>query len=395
MQRTQSLLAKVSLLSLVVGLFAGVRPTHAGEFLASSDTMSRLQASVTANHTVVIDQPSGTTFDAQGFIDVLSYDFGPFVLGGTWATGDFTFNDGSVRTINAVAQGAGTSTVSCADGANNVGVAIDTTAKKFYVMPCGTSYAHTDADSVITFGILGDAPNGTVTNPATGSYTIKIRNKEENIVDFNQKDIQVSIVDSDTVATNATVDPTMTFDIDTATGDSDGGAPYAVALGSISLGAVATSGGSVNSIWMDLETNATNGATVTVINSDATTDLISNSVPTDTISSAGVNTTLNAGTEGYGICVVSATSTSGLAISNVDGNYDGDGSNDGCTASTSDNVVTTPPNNGGAAATLVSNVSAPIVAGRIRVAVKAAISGTTEPHADYVDSLRFIATANF
>lgn len=397
MRKDQTLIAKVAMLSLVVGLFAGVRPTRAAELTSARDTLSRLQASVTANHTFNFFLPGGVDFDAAGpGADTLTFMLDSFITGGTFTTADFSFNDGTNRTINAVAAGNDVVTVSCADGANNVGVAIDDTApRKFTVVTCGASFTASAGGANVTFTINGDSPNGTLTNPGAGNQTVQIQMKDENVAATHSKSFIVPIVDSDTVSTSAVVDPTMTFDIDTATGDSDGGQPYAVNLGSITTGAVATSGGSVNSIWMDLATNATNGATITVINTDTVTDLASASVPTDAISSAGVNTNLVAGTEGYGICVVSATATSGLAISNVDANYDGDGSNDGCTASGADNFVTTPPNSGGAAATLVSNVSAPIVGGRVRVAVKAAISATTEAHSDYTDSLRFIATANF
>jgi hypothetical protein len=385
------------MLSLVVGLFAGVRPTRAAEFTGVRDTLSRLQASVTANHTFNFTLPSGVDFDAAGAgADTLTFMLDNFVTGGTYTTADFSFNDGTSRVIDAVATGNDVVTVSCADGANNVGVAIDDTApRKFTVVTCGASFTASPTGANVTFTINGDSPNGTLTNPSAGNQFTQIQMKDENVAVAHSKSFQVAIVDSDTVNTSATVDPTMTFDIDTATGDTESGQPYSVNLGSITTGAVATSGGSINSIWMDIATNATNGATITVINTDTNTDLVSNSVPGDAISSAGTNVNLVAGTEGYGICVVSATATSGLAIGNVDANFDGDGSNDGCTASTSDNFVTTPPNSGGAAATLVSNATAPIVAGRVRVAVKAAISATTEAHNDYTDSLRFIATANF
>ena len=397
MQRTKSLFAKVAMLSLVVGLFAGVRPTRAAEFTGAKDTLSRLQTSVLANHTFSFSLPVGVDFDQAGpGADTLTFYTDDFITGGTFTTADFSFNDGTNRTVDAVATGDNTITVSCADGANNIGVAIDNTApRKFTVVTCGAAFVASGTGAAVTFTINGDSPNGTLNNPSAGNQNMQIKMKDENVVDTHTKSFIVPIVDSDTVNTSATVDPTMTFDIDTATGDSESNSPYSVNLGSITTAAVATSGGSVNSIWLDLATNATNGATITIINTDADTDLTSASVAGDKISAATNNTTLAGGTEGYGFCVVSVTSTSGLAMSNVDAVFDGDGSNDGCTASTSDNVVSPSPNSGGAAATLISNTTTPIVVGRVRVAVKAAISSTTEAHADYQDSVRLIATANF
>ena len=397
MQRTKSLFAKVAMLSLVVGLFAGVRPTRAAEFTGARDTLTRLQANVTSNHSFNFFLPAGVDFDRSGpGADDIMFVVDTFVTGGTYTTADFTFNDGTNRTVDAVASGADVFTVSCADGANNVGVAIDTSAPRtFTVVTCGASFAASATAANVTFTINGDSPNGTLTNPSAGPQLMTIKMKDENVNDAGIKTIQIPIVDSDTVNTSATVDPTMSFDIDTATGDSESNSPYSVNLGSITTGAVATSGGSVNSIWLDLATNATNGATVTIINTDADTDLTSASVAGDKISAATNNTALAGGTEGYGFCVVSVTSTSGLNMANVDAVFDGDGSNDGCTASTSDNVVSPSPNSGGAAATLISNGTSPIVVGRVRVAVKAAISSTTEAHADYQDAVRLIATANF
>ena len=69
---------------------------------------------------------------------VIAIDFpAGFILGGTWATADFDLIDGAARTVDAVNAGPGVSTVGCADGPNNIGVAVDTAAGVFRAIPCG------------------------------------------------------------------------------------------------------------------------------------------------------------------------------------------------------------------------------------------------------------------
>jgi hypothetical protein len=172
---------------------------------------------------------------------------------------------------------------------------------------------------------------------------------------------------------------TITFDIDTATSDTETSTPYSVALGTLTTGSVTRSNGSVNSIWVDLDTNATSGAVVTV----ASALLKSASVPGDTISSS--TTTMSAGTENYGLCVVaspSAVSGTVNRVSPYDGTcVDGAVNGVGIIDATSRSIL----NSGGAGVTT----------GRAQIRVNAAISPVTPAHSDYTDTLTFIATGTF
>lgn len=197
--------------------------------------------------------------------------------------------------------------------------------------------------------------------------------------------ITVDIIDDDQVTVTATVNQSITFDLDTATTDTESATPYTVALGTITTTDTRVSGttDSVNYIWMDLGTNASGGATVTVKNANGSNGLVSTSTPADDIGSA--DGTIAGGTENYGLCVVSVTQSTGTlskASPYNSGTCAGNSeTNDiqGLTT-TGENIVTS---------------TAPLGAGRAQIAVNAAISSSTPAHTDYSDTLTFVATATF
>jgi cysteine-rich repeat protein len=137
------------------------------------DIISNMVAGATAAHQISFNLSGGNTFAAG---DQIAVDFPAGFSSGTgWAAGDFTFTDGTARTIVDVDSGAGTTTVdSCTAGANNIGVAVDTTGSVFRVIACPT-FTASAAGAFITFTIDGVAPNGTLVNPAVvGSYVINV-----------------------------------------------------------------------------------------------------------------------------------------------------------------------------------------------------------------------------
>lgn len=174
---------------------------------------------------------------------------------------------------------------------------------------------------------------------------------------------------------------TITFDIDTATTDTESSSLYSVALGTLTTSSVARSNGSINSIWIDLDTNSTSGAVVTVKSSNAS--LKSTSVPADTIPSA--TGTMAAGTANYGLCVASATAGTGTftKVSPYNG------------ATCVDGASNTVGLLDGTAQNILNSNNAPIITGRAQIRVNAAISNVTPAHVDYTDSLTFIATSTF
>jgi hypothetical protein len=231
----------------------------------------------------------------------------------------------------------------------------------------------TNCSGVITLG------GGMVTNPVTpGFYIVSWVNDDPG-------EGGVAIVDDDQVTVTAQVNASITFDIDTAMTDSETSAPYSVALGAITTADTRVSGATdgVNSIWLDLDTNASAGAVVTVRNANGANGLVSTSNPADDIDSA--DGTMADGVENYGICSISESDTFG----NLDDLAPFDGA---CSADAEDNVV------GGLSTTptpIYDTDGAPIIGGRARIGINGAISPSTPAHNDYTDILTFIATATF
>ena len=199
--------------------------------------------------------------------------------------------------------------------------------------------------------------------------------------------VTIDIIDDDTVAVTATVNQSLTFDLDVGTaGNENTAGAYTVGLGTITVSDTRVSGAtdSVNRIMMDIDTNASGGAVVTVRNTNGANGLVSTSVPGDNIGSA--DGAIVDGTENYGLCVISVTQTTGTLAKASPYN------SGSCAADTETNDIqglTTTGEN------IVNTTSAPIAGGRAQVAVNAAISGVTVAHSDYTDALTFVATATY
>jgi len=397
MQRFKSLLTKVTILSLVLGTVASIPVANAAPFTAMKDTLTRLQTSVNADHTIVFTLPATFDFDATGSRDALRADFpAGFTVGGTWVAGDFTFNDGTARTVNAVAQGAGIIDVTCTDATNNVGVAIDTTANVFTILPCGSTYTASATGATVTFTIDGTLTDGTLQNPATPtsssvSYPVVLAQCDNtascssSFTSTHNGSFGIGIADDDTVTVTATVDGYLTFDLDTAPDftNAESSTPYKVAFGSIPTTDSKVSGttDSVQMIVVEADSNATSGVVVTVRNVNGALGLRSVSTPADDIASA--DGTIAAGTENYGLCVA----TAGLTGFSRAAPYD----TGTCVLDTTGNAIqglTTGGEN-------ILSSAGPLSAGHAEVVANAAISSSTVPHPDYGDAVTFIATGTF
>lgn len=238
----------------------------------------------------------------------------------------------------------------------------------------------TNCTGTVQFG------GGRVNNPSTaGQYHITWTNDDGGAT--------VTIIDEDEFNITAAVDPSISFFMGSqaAASTCDGtftGNGGTVALGALTTGAVASSDvSSVNHICIRGSTNGTGGAAITVLSANAA--LQSTSTPADTIPSS--TATLTAGTVGYGLCVGSGGSDTGIdtttpAGASVTRNSPFDG-----TCTTSGHAVggvTASPQN-------LWTVSGPVQNAFGRVYVKAAIDGGTIAHDDYTDTLTFIMTATY
>jgi hypothetical protein len=236
---------------------------------------------------------------------------------------------------------------------------------------------HLYADKVSCTGVV-TVTGATVTNPTeAGLYTVSWVNDDEG-------EVVIPVLDDDTVSVTGNIDPTLTFDLDVSLADGESGATYSVDLGTLSTsGPSGSDNSAIPSIWIDLSTNASGGATVTVSSLYQALRSVSN--PSDEIASA--TATLAGGTEGYGICVASATGTQdGGDTFAAQGNYAG--SCDGATFAVGALAADATPAN-----LLVT--SGPVSSGRSEVRVGASMSTATPAHPDYTDTLTFTATATY
>ena len=173
------------------------------------------------------------------------------------------------------------------------------------------------------------------------------------------------------VATAATTTPSLSYDIDISTTDSETSSPYTLNFGTLNVGSVTTA---AEKIWIDLDTNAEAGAFVYLYAINA--GLTSASTGTTLTS---VSTDLGSASTGYGLRINSMTQSSGTltAVSPYNGSNDVVGVVD----TTSRNIFTS---NG-----------APITAGRGSLLVKAKASTSTPAATDYSTVITMIASATF
>lgn len=181
-----------------------------------------------------------------------------------------------------------------------------------------------------------------------------------------------------------TIEPVITFDIDTSVADGETSTPYSVELGALSTSDTKSSGTTDNIKMIILEalTNAPNGIVITVRNTNGVNGLVSTSVPADNIGSA--DGAMVAGTENYGLCVITATLTGFSRASPYDSGS--------CATNSNTNDVqelTTTGEN------ILNSTASPIYNAHAEVSVNAGINATTPAHNDYADNITIIATGTF
>ncbi len=251
-----------------------------------------------------------------------------------------------------------------------------------------------------------------IVNPAAaGDYEINMVNTYSALGGgIETGEVEIPIVDDDTVNVHGYIDTVMSFDIDTAVsnvhcdaaggvdpcnshGGVSDGAGYVIDLGEMSLSSVNKSGdsvvhvdglmGEINYLWFDLETNASGGAVVTVISQyEGLYKDASNIIPS--VGTSG-EIQISAASGLYGF-----NHRSGFANNAAVGSMTVDGD---CDCSGGDDYYCDLADGGTPISILDSN-SLPVDDGRIQFAV-----GATPDSADgtgtYTDQLTFVATSTF
>lgn len=231
-----------------------------------------------------------------------------------------------------------------------------------------TNFIQTDN----TIGASAAYQTYTAWGGASGAYVIGLQTNT--IYKIKVKAIQTKYNESaysveSTASTNV---PSLSYDLDISSTDSETSPPYIVSFGTLSVGSVTTASAK---IWVDLNTNAESGAFVYIYNSSAG---LYSSNANYTITSNSTN--LASVSEGYGLQIVSATQASGGPLLSV-APYNGAAENVGIIDTSTRNIFTSS--------------SLPITNGRGSVYVKAKASTTTPSAADYSSTLTMIASATF
>jgi hypothetical protein len=203
------------------------------------------------------------------------------------------------------------------------------------------------------FDVIGLTPNTT--------YYVKVKAEHG---DFTESAYSA-------VASAATVGPSLTFDIDVASTDTETAPPYATNFGTLLAGTVANS---PERIWIDLETNGASGGTVFIASTHTGLQSLAASY---TISA--LTGDLSSLSEGFGAQSQSATQSGGGPLS-AQSPYTGGSNNVGITDTSLRQIY----------------VSAnPITAGRASLLLKAKSKTDTPAAIDYSDTLTLIAAASF
>ena len=376
---------------------SGLTSTGGISLSGLSDLMTRLQVSTASDHTIQFSSINGAT--ASG--NTLAVVFDP--TGQNYNLTAITIGD-----IDLELNGSGV-TLAASAGASTWGTNINTSSDTitFTAPTSGTGYL--PAGGVVVVKIGKNATGGTnqIINPATvNSYELHMIVVNGSGTETGE--VEVPIIDDDTVNVTGYIDTFISFDIDTASTnvqcdaagggnpcDSYGGATdnsgYVVDLGEMTTSAVNNSGdsvphadggtGAVNSIYFDLSTNASGGAAVTVTSlNGALLGPGASSIPT--VGGSGEQQIV-AGSSLYGINSHTGlidTAVSGSALINTD--CDGTSGVDYyCDTPTTPTQIFTTNN-------------LPVDTLRIQWEV-AASPNSLNSTGTYTDQLTFIATATF
>ncbi|MFQ5493525.1 MAG: hypothetical protein ACE5DX_05195 [Candidatus Dojkabacteria bacterium] len=404
--------------------------TEAATMSSMSATLTRIQASTSTSVDLYLDLGTGDIVNGDEIL-VIDFDEDGGGTGG-WAVDaasslaadfDVYVDKSATPTLQTITEVTTDGLLDCAlevAADNQIQIDVNDTTGYVQVMFCaGTAanWTNSDAAGTIRF-VYGSAAGGTnrVTNPTAGQYEIQLSHNSGE----STGEIEVPVVDDDTVNVTGFIDAFVTFDIDTSEVDEDcdvaggvtpcdshGGATdntgYVVDLGEMNTSAVNDSGdtvihadgvsGAVNYIWFDTSTNANGGVAVTVLSN---TGSYSGNTALSALEGPGVNEIESVAAEAV---ISTGGGKYGLAFATDDTGTNTVVSGSAATISTAydQNAAATfgvvPASAGGTAATILSSSGA-LDQSRVQFEVGAspdAGNGT----GTYTDEMTFIATATF
>ena len=365
----KKIVSALSIFGIILGTIGTPLVANAAQFTGVKDTLSTVATSATATHVITHTLVGGDTFAAA---ETFTYTFtsGDFALNaiGSWQTADFSFNDGTARTVTAVSTSSGVAPT-CTAGTNNVAITITTTGAPVFVVTACSSYTASSANASVTFTINGTTATG------TGTMTNKATDVDSSVYTITESnaDTATGAVVAETngvVTVTATVSPTLTFSNSTAAVDfgplGSGAARYATSGAASGGSATSTTNGNL----LTVGTNATSGYTVTY-NSAATLTSGANSIAAATITGSASGTT---GSAQFALQGAISTGTPTIASG-----YEAASNNWKFVAATPQNLFT---------------ASAPASSDAVNVRYIANIPAS-QPAGTYSTTITYVATGNF
>ena len=350
-------LSPVLALTTLLTMSAFPMLASAASFTAISDTMSTQAPSTAADHTLEWTLATGHTTAVNAVITI-DFTQADFVTSGTWQTTDFAFTDNVRSAAAPAAVGTGAATCSGSSASNYI-VNVTAATSTFVITTC-TGWTTSAAATPTTFVIKGaTGGTGTLTNQTDVNSSLYTIVNSVNDTDSGQGAIVVET--NDVVTVTATVNPTLTFAISSAT----------VALGTLSTGA-ASSGSHTISVG----TNAGGGFEVTyngpTLTSGGNTIAAYGALASSTPGTAGFGLNLKSNTvPSVGAAVVTNAGTCGIAT-----NYNTANSYSYVASTTTPVTAVTAPADCVYTAAYVANISSVTPAGAYSAALTYVATGT-------------------
>jgi len=350
------------------------------------DLMTREQAGVASNHQISF----GTTYDVTHPDDTITLTF----------SADWNLSTINVTDISLMSDITSLTLSDAGPDINTWGVVVDNLNHQiiFTAPTSGVGYISSDTAVAVLIN------NAVLINPVTqASYALDLRiysSDGDSGHNLETGSIIIPVVDSDQVDVTGYVNNYLVFDIDTGTADDincgyagcdlyAGVGPagnYTIDLGEMSStwvnmsqnGNVSHSdggSGAINSIYLDLTSNAVNGTVVTM--SSANQGLLGPDSEKILPVTDGSDVTLNSGI--YGYTLASITNTPAHGTVSLASNCEAAGAYCG---------PTTDPKS------VFNTNGSPVDGARVRIDLAAAAAYTDSP-GTYTDTLTFVATSTF
>lgn len=290
----------ISIFSLAVFPLFFRHTANAAALETLSDTLTRLDNSTLSSHDILFTLPAAETLDSD---QTITYDFNEdgsdwAVDGASSVVADFDFTTVKTSTTEAVILDVTVGAPDCTgeSGANDIAIGIDDATGVVSVEMCST-FTSSDAASTINleYGTAAtDNGSGTnrVTNPAApGSTVLAIDHASAT----NTGSLAVPIMTEDQVTVSATVDPTISSTLSSAT---------------CLLGTLSSTSINVCTYSNTVLTNAASGFTSTILDDGNLRNA------SDDVDDAAGDNDVDQGSEEYG---VSSDDTTAVDIIETDG----------------------------------------------------------------------------